>query len=200
MWAQYDCYLTACRDIIGLRLPAHEAYRWWEMAAIEGGYRFMHPEFCMVSDFPEFIRRDERHRPHCADGPSHRWRDGWELYHWHGVSVPRQWIVGPHPSASEVLAEENVEKRRAGIEILGWDAVLDELDARVIDTDEDPQIGTLVEVDLPDSPGSRFVRVRCATGRDFAIPVPRDMKTALEANALTYGLAPHELRAMQCRT
>jgi len=30
--------------------------------------------------------------------------------------------------------------------------------------------------------------------------VPREMKTALEANALTYGLAPHELRAMQFRT
>lgn len=200
MWAQYDCYLTACRDVLGLRLPVHEAYRWWEMAAIEGGFRFTHSEFCLVSDFPEVIRQDEEHRPHCADGPSHRWRDGWELFHWHGVPVPRTWIVGPKPTAREVLAETNAERRRAGMEIIGWDAALREIGARTIDVDADPQIGALVEVDLPDAPRSRFIRVRCATGRDFALPVPQEMRTALEANAWTYGIAPHELRAMQVRT
>ena len=160
----------------------------------------MHHQFCMVSDFPTVINRDEENRPHCADGPSLAWRDGWALYHWHGVVVPRHWIVGPRPSAREVLAEENVETRRAGMEILGWDAMLVELGASTIDTDPDPEIGTLVEVDLPDAPRSRFVRVRCATGRSFALPVPQEMRTALEANAWTYGIEPHELRAMQVRT
>ena len=199
-WGQYDSYLTGMRDVLGLRLPVHDAYQWWERAAIEGGARFMHPDFCLVSDFPTVINRDEQARPHCADGPSLAWRDGWSLWHWHGVVVPRAWIVGPRPSASEVLAEQNAETRRAGMEILGWDAVLAELGARTIDTDADPQIGTLIEVDLPDSPKSRFIRVKCATGRWFALPVPQEMKTALEANAWTYGLTPLELRSMQVRS
>ena len=26
-------------------------------------------------------------------GPSYRWRDGWALYHWHGVQVTEDWIM-----------------------------------------------------------------------------------------------------------
>src|SRR6266540_676641 len=37
MWAERDSYLTAARDILGLRLSAHEAYAHWEQAAIHGG-------------------------------------------------------------------------------------------------------------------------------------------------------------------
>ncbi len=108
MWAQYDAYLTAMRDVLGLRLPVHEKYASLEMAAIHGGYRYMHPQFCMVSDFPEFIHKDARHRPHCEDGPSHRWRDGWSLYYWHGVAVDEQIIMRPETlTASQVLAETN---------------------------------------------------------------------------------------------
>ena len=200
MWAAYDSYLTGCRDVLGLRLPAHEAYTHWEQAAINGGFRIMHEEFCMVSDFPAILRTDEQHRPHCADGPSHRWRDGWELYHWHGVRVPRHWIVDRTLTAGEALAEENIERRRAAMEILGWSSVLDSLHAEVIDADPDPQIGTLLRVDLPDAPGSQFLRVRCATDRDFVLPVPETVRTALEANAWTYDLPPDLLRKIQTRT
>lgn len=79
MWAAWECYLTSARDILGLRLPAHEKYDAWERAAIHGGYRYMHEEFCMVSDFPEVLEVDAQNRPHCDSGPSHRWRDGWSL-------------------------------------------------------------------------------------------------------------------------
>ena len=30
MWAGYDCYLTACRDILGLELKEHDAYQYWD--------------------------------------------------------------------------------------------------------------------------------------------------------------------------
>jgi hypothetical protein len=45
-----------------------------------------------------------------------------------------------------------------------------------------------LEATLPDSGKERFLQVRCGTGRDFCIPVPREMTTALQANAWTYGL------------
>ena len=63
-----------------------------------------------------------------------------------------------------------------------------ELGGRTINQDLDPEIGELVEVDLPDGGPSRFLRVTCGTGRRFAIPVPLTVHTALEANAWTYGL------------
>jgi hypothetical protein len=189
MWASYESYLTAMRDIIGLKLPQHEAYHYWEQAAIHGGFRVLHPDFCIVSDFPEFIRVDENNEPHCENGPSHRWRDGWSLYHWHGQAVPAHWIEDRNNiDPTEVLNTENTEQRRAGCEIIGWDKIIDRLGGRIIDTDSDPEIGQLIECDLPDAPNTRFVKVRCATGRTFALCCDSNAKTALEAQAGLMGV------------
>jgi hypothetical protein len=202
MWAGYDCFLTAYRDVLGLQLPEHDKYKYWEDAAIHGGFRIMHEEFCIVSDFPEFIHIDEQNRAHCETGPSHRWRDGWSIYTWHGVAVPARWIENrKNLTAAEVLRVENMEQRRAGCEILGWAAILDQLKAVMIDKDTDPHIGELLEVTLPDSDEpDRFVRARCGTGREFAICVPRTMKTALQAQAWMHDIPENEFTRPEVRT
>jgi hypothetical protein len=188
MWAGYDCYLTACRDILGLELREHAAYAHWEQAAIHGGFRVMHEEFCIISDFPESIRIDDQNRAHCENGPSHRWRDGWSLYHWHGVRIPAEWIEDKAALTPQIaLTWRNVEQRRAACEILGWAKILSALDAKTIHSDADPQIGSVVEVTIPDIGRERFLRVLCGTGREFALPVPPTIKTAIEAQAWTYG-------------
>jgi hypothetical protein len=183
-------YLSAARDVLGLELEEHKAYAPYEQCCIEGGYRLMSETFCMVSDRPEVLKLDNENRAHCEDGPSHRWTDGWSLYHWHGVKIPADWIEKKSElTAQTALTWENVEQRRVACEIVGWAKILKELKARVIDKDGDPEIGTLLEVDLPDSPGERFIYVKCGTGREFALPVPKDCgDTALAANAWTYGL------------
>lgn len=188
MWIAWDSYLTAARDILGLRLPSHGAYKYWEDAAIHGGFRVLHPEFCIVSDFPEVLKVDDQNRPHCETGPSHRWRDGWSLYHWHGTVVPEEWIEDRASLTPEIaLKWENIEQRRAACEILGWAKVLAALKGETIDKDDDPEIGELIEASIPGSGKERFLRVLCGTKREFVLPVPREMKTALQANAWTFG-------------
>ncbi len=49
-------------------------------------------------------------------------------------------------------------------------------------------------VEAPDIGKEKFLRVRCGTSRTFALPVPPEMKTALEANAWTWGLTPEEYK------
>lgn len=182
MWGQWDSYLTAARDILGLRLPEYEKYAAWEQCAMHGGFRIMHDEFCMVSDFPVYIKTDDQNRAHCEDGPSHLWRDGWCFYSWHGVQVPAEWIEDKSSlSASVALSQENMEQRRAACEIVGWSNILDELDAQTIDKHSNPMVGELLSVNIPDIGRERFLRVRCGTGRDFALPVPPDMDTAENA-------------------
>ncbi len=201
MWAGYDCYLTACRDILGLELREHDAYAYWEQAAIHGGFRVMHEEFCIVSDFPEVLKVDDQNRPHCENGPSHRWRDGWSLYHWHGVRVPSEWIEARHKLTPEIaIGQKNAELRRAACEIIGWDNIIVRLNAKVIDADADPEIGTLLRVDLPDAPREQFLRVQCGTGRLFALPVPPTMKTAIEAQSWLWGLDPSSFIKPEIRT
>ncbi len=125
MWAGYDCYLTSCRDILGLELTSHAGYAHWEQAAIHGGFRVMHEEFCLVSDFPETLRVDDQNRPHCETGPSHKWRDGWALYFWHGTKVPAEWIEDKKSLTPAIaLGQDNAELRRAACEIIGWVNIL----------------------------------------------------------------------------
>lgn len=157
MWASFDCYLTAARDILGLRLPAHEKYAAWEAAAINGGFRYMHDEFCMVCDFPEILRQDDQARPHCADGPSHRWRDGWSLYHIHGVRVTEQIVMQPQTiTIQQIKAESNAEVRRVMIERYGEDRYI--IDAELRPVDHDEVYGTLyVE---PQEAGAPVAKIR----------------------------------------
>ena len=159
----------------------------YEATAIHGGPRFMHEKFCIVSDRPEFVKKDEQNRPHCLTGPHMRWRDGAEIYTERGTKVPASWINDPSSlDPKTALTWTNVEQRRVAAEIIGWKRVLESVSARVVDEDIDSSIGTLLEADLPDAPGSKFLRVRCGTGRTFVLPVPNEMRTALQANAWTY--------------
>ncbi len=119
-----DSRVSALRDAQeGLLLPAHEPYGAWEACAIEGGVRIVHEEFCIVSDRPEMLKVDDENRPHCADGPSHRWRDGWSLYHWHGTRIPpghEYLILAPEQiTVAAIEAEQNTELRRVMIERYG---------------------------------------------------------------------------------
>jgi hypothetical protein len=93
-----------------------------------------------------------------------------------------------------------MELRRAACEILGWTRILQELGARTIDEDGDPEIGTLVHVTLPDVGPARFVRVRCGTGREFAVCVPPTTKTALEGQAWMAGLSAKDFTPPEVRS
>jgi hypothetical protein len=194
-------FLSFFRHVAGLDLPEYYKWQHYEAAAIHGGPRFMHRKFWIVSDFPTSIRRDAEHRPHCETGPSLAWRDGWTAYYWRGVAVPGDWVLRRESlDPATALTWPNVEQRRAAAEIVGWARVLESLSPRVIDTDPDPEIGTLMHVDLPDAPGSAFLRVRCGTKREFCLPVPAELTTALAANAWTYSLDANELTELEGRT
>ena len=78
-------------------------------------------------------------------------------------------------------------------EIVGWNRILKEINHEIVDRDSSPEIGELIQIrDHRVGWGEQFLRVQCGTGRWFAIPVPRDVRTAQEANAWTYGIDPDD--------
>ena len=157
------------------------------------GWLNVYEDVVVFQDRPEFIKFDEQKRLHSEIGPAIRYRDGYSVYSWHGVRIPSEWIEDKaNLSAKTALTWENLEQRRCACEILGWAKILKELKAEVIDDDGDPEIGTLLEVTFPDIGKEKFLRVLCGTGREFALPVPPEMQTALEANMWTYDLKPEE--------
>lgn len=193
-WSGWTSYITFFRYVAKLPLD-YTAWDPYEKAAVHGGPRFMHARFCIVSDMPMYIHRDRDGRPHCMDGPFTAWRDGIKIYRVRGVEVPPEWVEKRSELDPKMaLTWANIEQRRVLVELVGgWNRVISTMSLRVIDEDADPQIGTLMEGDVPGSGMERFLKVRCGTGRDFVLMVSRECKTAREANARTFRLKPEEL-------
>ena len=195
-WLSFYDYM---QNVLGIDFDGKLDGLW--ATAKECGWVSCYDTLAVVQDRPLHIKMDEDNRLRCENGPAILYDDGFAVYAWHGVRIPSEWITNKSSLTPKIaLTWENMEQRRAACEILGWVHILNELNAKVLDTDPDPQIGTLVEVDIPDIGKERFIRVLCGTGREFAIPVPPDMKTALEANAWTYDIDPDLLKTLEVRT
>jgi len=169
--------------------------------AKSAGWWLPHKETCWVSERTSAVNLDEEKRPHSATGPAIAYPDSFSVWAWHGTNVPKEWIETPEKlTPATALTHGNLEQRRAACEIIGWERILNELNARTIDTDDDPQIGELVEVELPDVGMAKFLRVTCGTGRRFSLSVPIEMKTALQANAWGYNIPEDFLKTKEFRT
>jgi hypothetical protein len=196
MWSAYDCYLTAMRDVLGFIIPEHEKYAAWEACATKaGGFRMMHDEFCIISDYPEILEIDEQNGPHCEDGPSHRWRDGWSLWHIHGVVVPEWIVIHPELITIETIdAEKNIEVRRIMIERMGVGNYLQASGAKVIDMDMRevmPGSGRYVPRALMRAKDGRqyFVGTDGSTTRCYYMRVKDDIQTCRKAHESISGLS-----------
>jgi len=195
-WVSFVAWATFVRDVLGCDIPVEPR----EDTDSSCGWWWPHKEFVMVSDRPAEIHRDVDGRLHSPTGAAISWRDGWGLHVWRGTRVPKAWIENPAGLDPQLaLTHENVEQRRCVAEILGWEKVLNLLQPKVVDTDADEEIGQLLEVELAGN-RERFLKVKCGTGRRFVLPVPPTVKTALEANAWTFGIDAGDLRALEVRT
>lgn len=97
-------------------------------------------DYCIVSDMPTEIHREAvQQRLHREDGPAIVFADGYSQYYWMGINVPKEWIENPDGITKETITgEENAEKRRCLMEILGAEAYYDRLGGiEVIDEDND---------------------------------------------------------------
>ena len=164
-----------------------------------GGFIHFDKNEVIVINRPEIIKMRDKVL-HCEDGPSIRFRDGFEVYSWRGTRVPKEWIMDiKSVDPSLALNYPNVEKRRALAEIIGWDQIIEMIGPKIIDEDNS-EIGTLIEVDIPEIGKERFIRVLCGTSRQFALPVPPQTNTALEAQAFLHGTTLEEFLVPEIRT
>ena len=201
-WCAWEAFYLFGHEI-GIRYEAENVALLLEWARLSKSIGWWAPwdGICFVSDRPRRVQFDAERRLHCETGKAVEYSDGWGVSAWHGTRVPDEWLTDRKALTAKVaLTWENIEQRRAACEILGWDAILRELNARTIDVDGDPQIGELLEVDIPQIGRERFLRVQCGTGRQFALPVPPNMNTALEANGWTYGIDANDFLKPEIRT
>ena len=173
------------------------------------GWWIARANIALIAERPVCLHRDDRGRLHCETGPSVAWSDGWGVYSWHGATVPAEWITQRATLDPTIaLTHPNADLRSTAAEIIGWQKVINHLSPRVIHTDADPMIGTLLAATIPGEPGERcFLRARCGTGRDVVVPVTADPSpapaghggTARGAAAWSYNMTEAEYNP-ECRT
>jgi hypothetical protein len=110
---------------------------------------------------------------------------------WRGVLVSHRIAFQPETiTADEVLAEENVELRRAMLESMGVERFFTEAKAEVLDADRDKADGQrkLLRVPLKNDEDLVCVSVQCpSTGRQYLLRVPPTTTSCQQAVAWTAG-------------
>lgn len=197
--ASWLVFYAFFRDVVGLEC-CNKLSGLIELAK-HCGWLNVYEDVVVFQHRPESIKMDDENRLHCENGPAIRYRDGYSVYAWHGTRIPGEWIEKKGALTPKIaLTWSNIEQRRCACEILGWAKILEQLDAKVINEDKDPEIGVLLEVELPELGKEKFLKVQCGTGRTFCLPVPPTMKTAIEANAWTYNLDLKTFTVPEVRT
>ena len=134
-WSGWVAFLSFFRHVVKLDID-YSKFDHYEKASIHGSYRFMHEEFCIVSDRPTRLEVDSQNRPHRFDGAYIEWSDGTGIYAIHGVHVPA-WICETKRedfTKEMILSEVNVDSRRCIIQKIGIERTIELLGAEVVDT------------------------------------------------------------------
>ena len=167
--------------------------------AQECGWLLTFEGIAYVSDRPKEIHVDAEGRLHNETGPAVRYSDGYEVYAWHGVSVPKEIPLGQF-SAKDIDDERNAELRRIRLEkftearyvVEGGGEILQSDDAgilyrKAINGEPEPMVMVRVVNSTPE-PDGEF--------RTYWLRVPPATKTAREGVAWTFGLTEKQYQPM----
>ena len=189
-WANWTAYVSFMRDVLDWQDPILEKAQVSEDLTLSCGWIWWHENICAISDRPSELHRDWQGRLHNESGPSIAYRDGWKLYHWHGVSVPLQVIEFPETiTAKQIQDEKNAEVQRIMIERVGAGKYLRESGAKLIDMDSLTLEGSAPRALMEDKTGNRWLTgTDGSTARVYTMAVPREAQTCAEAHRMISGL------------
>jgi hypothetical protein len=191
------------RHSSGLLQVGRSAGEWWPMR-----------NSVILTERPTELHHDAEGRLHHPSGPAVRYPDGWCLWAWHGVTMPREIIEDDIP-IPRAVSLRNSEQRRCAVEMLagraGWHQVVSEAGW--------PRVGQ--EAPDPGNPG-QILSLWCVeelyddhlhlllmtngtverdgSRREFGELVPGWIRDPVQAAAWQIGLTPGQYRQTVRRT
>jgi hypothetical protein len=199
-WLSVGEYL---RSVLGFKSDT-EPLRGLLLLAANVGWLQPHARTCWLSERPHLLRCDANDRLHHANGPALRFADGFSVWAWRGIEVPRSIIEQPESITLEAIDNAtNVEIRRCMIEIMTPRRYVEQGGAIRIAEDEtgilwrktwlafDAWAAVEVINATPEADGTR---------KHFFLQVPANLRTAREAVAWTYGMEPRVYDNLVMRT
>ena len=151
-----------------------------------------------MSERHNILRRDERGRLHCEDGPALAYPDGWAIYVWHGVRVPAVVIEDrAKTTVEQILNEKNTEVRRVMRNLYGNERFMRDAGAKECSR-SDKHGARLLAIQLPGDPVAiKMVELTCpSTGHKYMERVPPEIGDCIEALAWRFRVQPAQYRPM----
>ncbi|CAN5711497.1 hypothetical protein BH10CYA1_BH10CYA1_06500 [soil metagenome] len=201
LWGAWASYPATCYAIVGDMLrdqfPKQVRSSLSDMSLLmRSGFAYVPlTRVVFICRLPE-VRLDETNRLHCQDDAALQFPDGYKIFAWRGIPIPRDVIESPQSLTGQRIDQErNIELRRALIDKFGIANYLRETCAGIKDQTE---LGTLYLKQMPGDEPIALVRVKNSTSevdgtyKEYFLRVPPTMKTVQEAVAWTFFLRPDQ--------
>jgi hypothetical protein len=201
MWGQQDMYWVAFYEFpylfLDIKYKDDELNKltMWKEIGMSAMWWYPFEGICFICDRPQELNFDEQKRLHAEDRSAYLFRDGWNGYYWHGVSVPEYVVMRPEEITPKKITEEkNQEVKRVMMERYGWHKYLDNVSAKLIDKRLDPTNGKdlLLYEFKEDDVTYKVLKVVNGTPeqngefKEYGLRVPTDQDNALDAVIWTY--------------
>lgn len=187
-------------DLLGRNLSSNSFLHgkdWWSNTATGGTWIWPYNAFVAACLKPVRADFDDRGRPHREDDAAIEFADGFRVWSWHGVLVPKEVILFPEALGfNNVEKETNLEVRRIMIERIGPGKYLKQAGAVLEDMDTLTLDGSAPRALMKDKLGNKWlVGTDGSTARVYTMAVPPDVKTCKEAHELIAGFEESRLIA-----
>jgi hypothetical protein len=101
------------------------------------GWWFAFDNAVILCDRPRLFNHDENGRLHSTRQAAVEYRDGWGIYAYHGVVVPKRVIMEPETiTVKEIREQANIEQRRVLIDQYGIQNYIEDSGGQMIHKDE----------------------------------------------------------------
>ena len=172
-------------------------------------------DYCIICGCPKNVRRDDRGRLHSTSKGAIEWVNGDFDYFIHGISFPENiWsgIVQKTISARQAVELSNSEQRTIACQMLGYDTIIAELNAKKIHSTFRKVFGNeqkslryyLYEIDLRDDSmrgPAHFIKVECpSTGKETLLRVPPNVMKCDAALAWTFNQTVADYNRIEVET
>ena len=121
----------------------------WELCQ-SAGWAYPYEGVCFICERHNVCKVNDAGLIHCENGPAIAYPDGFEIYAFNGVRLPKDWVENRDTiDPSEILKAQDIEQRAAGAALVGWDRMLGHLKHEVVDRGPNADWGDLLRVWMP---------------------------------------------------
>jgi hypothetical protein len=189
--ASWLSYFDFCAEVLGLVDETKEIQPTIEFSK-NASWTLMFEGLAVVCDHPAEIHVDELGNLHQVGGPALRYDDGTDIWAWHGIDFSNNPTPLRNPDSiteKDILSEENAEMRRALVMLYGPDRLTSKM--KEVQTDKFGRLlrwGDELWLEVVNGTPNPFTGV-CDK---YLLPTDRDVASAREAVARSYGMKTEE--------